>query len=234
MAVSGSINQPYFFPYIGFFQMLEKSEIFVSLDDVSMIKRGFVNRNYIMCADTLHRFALPLKDVSQNRNIRHTYTSDWPAFSKQLWKKLEHSYSREKYFYQLEQIWSAIDKSENQSISELALQSLRATASFLKFKTTFLRQSENSESGRRGAERIVQICEENGITDYWNLPGGRSIYSDTVFEKKNISLSFVEVSDCWKRQSKMGDASHVSILDIVARFPREEILSYFRDNKDKN
>ena len=233
MAVSGSINQPYFFPYIGFFQMLEKSEIFVSLDNVSMIKRGFVHRNYIMCAESLHRFTIPLKNVSQNRNIRHTYTNDWPAFSDQLWQKLEHSYSRERCFHQLEQIWSSIDKSRNHSISELALQSLKATASFLNLKTTFLRQSENSESGVSGSERILEICEENGITNYWNLPGGRSIYSSRFFEKKNISLSFLEVSDRWKRQFKNGDASHVSILDIVARYPREEILSYFRDNKDE-
>lgn len=232
MAVSGSINQPYFFPYIGFFQMLEKSEIFVSLDDVSMIKRGFVHRNYIMCAGSLHRFTLPLKSVSQNKSIRHTYTSDWPAYSQQFWRKLEHSYSREIYFNQLEQIWGLIDKSNNLSIAELALQSLQATASFLGLKTKFLRHNQNSASGSSGSARIVEICEENGITDYWNLPGGRSLYSNRVFERKKISLSFVEVNDCWKRQSKIGELSHVSMLDIVTRFSREEILSYLHDNKD--
>ena len=232
MTVSGSINQPYFFPYIGFFQMLEKSEIFVSLDDVSMIKRGFVHRNYIMCAGDLYRFTLPLKSISQNKNIRHTYTSDWPAYSKQLWRKLEHSYSRDKYFHQLEQIWGLIDKSDDHSISDLAIQSLQATASFLGLKTKFLRQSEKSPIGSKGADRILEICRDNGITDYWNLPGGQSLYSNRIFEREKISLSFVEVNDCWKRQSKVGDPSHVSILDIVARFSREEILSCLHDDKD--
>jgi hypothetical protein len=125
-----------------------------------------------------------------------------------------------------------IDKSDNHSISDLAIQSLQVTASFLGIKTKFLRQSGKPLSGSKGADRILEICRDKGITDYWNLPGGRLLYSNRIFEKKKISLSFVEVNDCWKRQSKVGDASHVSILDIVARFSREEILSCLHDNKD--
>ena len=53
-----------------------------------------------------------------------------------------------------------------------------------------------------------------------------------VFLRERRFTSFVEVNDCWKRQSKVGDPSHVSILDIVARFSREEILSCFHDDKD--
>ena len=38
-----AIMQPYAFPYLGYFQLVEKVEHFVFLDNVNYFKKGFIN-----------------------------------------------------------------------------------------------------------------------------------------------------------------------------------------------
>ena len=227
MKTAGSINQPYFFPYIGFFQMLSKSEVFVSLDDVSMITRGFVHRNFLMGGKEVKRFTIPIQKISQNKTIHETFTSDWPKYADRFWKKLRADYGTESYFCQVEQIWEQIDQSKDQSIADLSLETLKVTSRFFGFKTKFLKHSAIQPSASKGRDRILDICEHLSINEYWNLPGGRKLYSKELFSDRQIKLSFVEVQDYWKRNCNSGEKLHVSILDIIARYPRQDIIHYF-------
>ena len=230
MKITGSINQPYFFPYIGFFQMLSKSRIFVSLDNVSMIKRGFVHRNFLVHGQNLTRFTLPLQKVSQNKKISETFTADWPKYANFFWKNLKQNYGTERYFYQVEQLWEQIDRSCNQSIADLALETLKVTSRYFDLNTSFVKHSETQASAHTGQDRILNICQQLGISEYWNLPGGRKLYSERSFSDRQIKLSFVEVQDYWKRSCKNGENFHVSIIDIIARYSRQEIISYLSND----
>jgi hypothetical protein len=62
-----AIMQPYFFPYYGYYQMIGNVDLFVILDDVSFIKKGFINRNYF---PNQERFTVPLNKPSQNKLIK--------------------------------------------------------------------------------------------------------------------------------------------------------------------
>ena len=77
-----SINQPYFFPYFGYFILLSHSDIFVSLDDVNMIKKGYIHRNSFVLNGETYFFSVPLQQISQNRKINETLTFRWPEYSK--------------------------------------------------------------------------------------------------------------------------------------------------------
>ncbi|MDA3872330.1 MAG: WbqC family protein, partial [Candidatus Marinimicrobia bacterium] len=72
-----AIMQPYFFPYIGYFQLINAVDKFVVYDDVNFIKRGWINRNYININNKKVLFTLPVKDKSQNKLInQHSYNFD--------------------------------------------------------------------------------------------------------------------------------------------------------------
>ena len=70
-----AIMQPYFLPYIGYFQLIYSSDCFVFLDDVNFIKKGWVNRNQMVVNGAAHMFTIPLQGASQNKkiNIIHKY-----------------------------------------------------------------------------------------------------------------------------------------------------------------
>ena len=61
--------QPYFLPYIGYWQLLHAADTFLILDDVSYINRGWINRNRIFCNGSPTWMTVPLQGASQNRDI---------------------------------------------------------------------------------------------------------------------------------------------------------------------
>src|SRR5690606_40212158 len=64
-----SVMQPYIFPYIGYFQLINTVDVFVFYDDVNFIKKGWINRNNVLHGDKSTRFTIPLRKVSQNKPI---------------------------------------------------------------------------------------------------------------------------------------------------------------------
>ena len=67
-----AIMQPYLFPYIGYWQLINAVDEFVILDDVNYIKRGYINRNSILINGTPYMFSIPISQASQNRLIMDT------------------------------------------------------------------------------------------------------------------------------------------------------------------
>ena len=66
------IMQPYFFPYLGYWQLINAVDKFVLLDDVNFITRGYINRNSILLNGQPYKFSMPLDNQSQNKLINET------------------------------------------------------------------------------------------------------------------------------------------------------------------
>ena len=67
-----AIMQPYLFPYIGYFQLMQAVDRFIVYDDVAFIKQGWINRNYIMASGRPLLFTLPLEKISSHKLIKDT------------------------------------------------------------------------------------------------------------------------------------------------------------------
>jgi len=90
--------QPYVFPYLGYFQLYNAVDLFISLEDVNYIKKGWINRNKIMVNDKPSYITFPVKNASQNRLINQHYI-DWRGnWPEKMLKTIKHSYGRETYF----------------------------------------------------------------------------------------------------------------------------------------
>ena len=64
-----AVMQPYFIPYIGYWQLINAVNTFVIYDDVNYIKRGWINRNRILVDGESHYFNIPVTGASQNKKI---------------------------------------------------------------------------------------------------------------------------------------------------------------------
>ena len=64
-----AVMQPYLFPYIGYWQLIDAVDIFIIYDDVNFIKRGYINRNNILQKQKSYLFTLELIGASQNKKI---------------------------------------------------------------------------------------------------------------------------------------------------------------------
>ena len=187
-----AIMQPYLFPYIGYYQLVAAADIFVFLDDVNFIKRGFVNRNRIIDRKgKIVRFTLPVQKASQNRQIRqHFYAKD----NGKTLKSIEHCYAGTPgYSAWIPLLHDILHNQAEKRVSELNEACIRKPLTALDIETRFSRSSElDPQSSLMGEERILHLCQTLRADRYINLPGGRALYSPNRFAKHGIDLKFLD------------------------------------------
>ena len=93
-----AIMQPYFFPYIGYWQLMNAVDMFVILDDVNFIKRGFINRNNILLNNQPYMFSIPLERPSQNKLIMDTKLNFSDKEKDSFLKTINLAYKKAPYF----------------------------------------------------------------------------------------------------------------------------------------
>src|SRR5690606_3799363 len=93
-----AIMQPYLFPYLGYFQLINAVETFVFYDDVNFIKRGWINRNQILVDNKAALFTVPLKKASQNKLINEIDMAIDEKWLSQFFKTIEQNYKNAPYF----------------------------------------------------------------------------------------------------------------------------------------
>lgn len=218
-----AVMQPYLFPYIGYYQLVSAADIFVFLDDVNFIKRGFINRNWVM--DRSGRpvpFRIPVRGASQNRRISElTYDAPGP---KPL-QTLRHCYVSSAGFEEFYPLFDeVISQAEGRSVAEVSALSITLVAERLKLGTRFLTASEiDPRRARGGQERILDICCHLDASRYINLPGGRSLYDADVFHGEDIQLSFLD-TEVESLTDEKGDKWHPSFLHYLLTEPEEQAL----------
>lgn len=215
---TAAVMQPYLFPYIGYYQLAATADIFVFLDDVNFIKRGFINRNWVMDrAGNPVPFRIPVQGASQRRQINELiYAAPGP---KPL-KTLQHCYAGEAGFEEFYPVFDeVISQAEGRSVAEISALSITLVAERLDLRTRFLAASEvDPRRTHGGQERILDICRHLEASRYINLPGGRKIYDADVFLREGIQLSFLETG-VEPLTDKQGDKWHPSYLHYLLTEP---------------
>jgi len=221
--ITCSINQPYFFPYFGYFCLLAKSDIFISLDNVSMIKKGYIHRNSILLNGKEYKFTIPLKKISQNRQICETYTTNYMEFYSKFAAIVELAYSKSPYYEQVLQLVEGIKFSDDVKISDLAEQSIQSVTSMLELPVKKLRSSDTLQNGGPGQDRIISLCKSVGANQYLNLTSGRNLYNESEFDRHGLRLKFLDLN--FKKYDRFisTNGSYASILDTLARFSKDDV-----------
>lgn len=190
-----AIMQPYFLPYVGYFQLIAAVDKFVLLDDVNFINRGWINRNRILSNGNLHWLTLPLAKASQNRLISEIEMVDDPAWKRKTMRTVELSYQKAPFASQILPLFSRILEEANGSLSEFLCWHLREVADYIGIGTRIGATSTiYPKEGRSGQDRILDICKREAATSYVNLPGGRKLYSAELFASAGIELLFIEAN----------------------------------------
>lgn len=221
-----AVMQPYAFPYIGYFQLINSVDKFIFYDDVNFIKRGWINRNRILVNRTDYLFAIPLQKISQNILIKQTliHKNDYVLWKDKFLQTVELNYKKAPYFeFSIELLKSVLDK-EYFTISELAINSIQIIARYLGITTDFIISSEsyqNRELGRK--DRLIDICKYEDSNHYINALGGQSLYIKEEFLQEEIKLNFLKTLPIEYKQFKNEFVPWLSIIDVLMFNSREEI-----------
>ena len=90
-------NQPYFIPYIGYWQLINAVDVFVLGDDYNYIERGWINRNRLLESGQNKFFNIEISHASSNKKINELFLSERYDKAEKL-ARLERIYRKAPYF----------------------------------------------------------------------------------------------------------------------------------------
>lgn len=225
--MKGAIMQPYFFPYIGYYQLVYEAENFVFLDDVNWIKKGYINRNSICRNGDKVNFSIPVSKVSQNRKINeHDYTGDFSGFL----KLVESAYKKAPFFDSIMPMIEKVVRDDESNVANKNANTISTVFNYLGIKREFLFSSDVSlHSACKGQERILELCRIFGINRYRNASGGRALYDPKSFDESNVELKFVE--SMAQNYSQSGDEfiPNLSIIDLLMWCDKDTTIDMLKE-----
>jgi hypothetical protein len=225
-----AVMQPYLFPYIGYFQLINAVDKFVFFDDVNYIKRGWINRNRILLNGRDHLFTLPLKKASQNKLIRETEISEDIPWQNSLLKTIEMCYKKAPFF---DFVFPLIKKNiveKEKNISIFIIKNIIELKKYLGITTEIVGTSSiYNNRNLASQDRIMDICKKEGANVYLNLKGGRKLYSKEIFAENGILLKFLNTENITYKQFKKEFVPNLSIIDVLMFNSTEMVKEYLED-----
>ena len=186
-----AIMQPYFFPYIGYFQLMKAVDIFVFYDDAQYMKGGWVNRNRLLVDGKPHWFTVPIEKAAHVLPInKRTYAADEKVRARLL-KSVKGIYARAPFFEDTYRLVEDAFGIASENVAEFNVGSLIRCADKIGIEAEFVASSSLGESAAGGQERVLDICRRIGATVYVNPIGGRSLYDGAAFANEGIQLEFL-------------------------------------------
>lgn len=216
-----AIMQPYLFPYIGYFQLITSCDVFVFLDNVQYIERGWVNRNYILSNDRAVLFSIPLMKSSRNEWIKHKKisTTEYLKLLTKFNRTIHTSYSNCINYKKVEYLIKQVMNKNECYISSLAENSVTMICDYLNIDKNIFHASDlitDQESLKySGAERIARLVNVLGGTEYINTIGGNELYDREWFLSKGIKLSFLTPEIKPYPQNSKEFIPSLSIIDVL-------------------
>lgn len=225
MSMKIAVMQPYIFPYLGYFQLVNAVDTFVFYDDVNFKKKGYINRNSILVNGKAFRFTIPCKEASQNKLIKDVELDFDIKKKDKFLKSLRLAYKKAPYF---DEIFSLIESffvlESNTFISNLAISSVEIISKYLEIKTNFKISSEdfNDIKTQNKEDRLIEISKKQNAKNYVNLIGGKNLYNKDYFSRSNINLYFVQQNAISYDQLNHDFISNLSIIDVLMFNSKDE------------
>lgn len=221
-----AVMQPYLFPYIGYYQLIYASDVFVIYDDVNFIKKSFINRNSILLNKKPYRFTHPIPSSSQNVLIKDlNYTVD-----RKLIKTIQQAYSKAPFYNEVFSLIQEVIQSEERSVSKLNEKSIRLVFEYLGIEKQIYSASElDYDRDLSRAERLINLSKMFNCEHYLNSPGGKELYDKKSFLEKGIQLSFIESNVTPYNQLSSEFTPYLSIIDILMNCPKKQIIEMLKN-----
>jgi hypothetical protein len=211
-----SIMQPYLLPYIGYFQLVACSDMFVAHDDVQYIKGGWINRNRILLNGRPDWITLPVAAAAHSLSIRERRYEQPEHHVPRMLRRVEAAYRAAPFFdvaFPFLQDALSLDES---NVAAFNLSVLKCLTARVGIRTPIVVSSSLGVGKElRGQDRVIAICRRVGATRYVNPLGGTSLYDTRCFADAGIALNFLKSTVSPYQQFRQTPVPFLSIVDVL-------------------
>lgn len=220
--------QPYLFPYIGYFQLMNLADEFIIYDNIQFSKKGWINRNRILLNGKDTYITFPLKKDSDYLDIKDRQLADsWPSDRKKMLNKITEAYNKAPYFAAT---YPVIEKSisfDENNLFRFILNSLSLLKEYLSIKSPFVISSSIPiDHALKSDQKVIEICKIRKATEYINPIGGVDLYKKENFKTSGINLHFIKTSDFSYPQFGDKFVPFLSIIDVMMFNSKNKIQEY--------
>jgi len=228
-----AIMQPYFFPYIGYWQLINAVDTFVVYDNIQFSKKGWFHRNNILMNDKKTLFTIPLKKDSDSLDVVDRYLSDDSEKQvKKILAQIKNSYRKAPYFNEVYPLIEAIFFNQEKNLFNYIYYSIKMVCNYLEIGTTIVKSSTiDIDHNLKGQDKVIAINKNLNSTKYINPIGGIELYDAKSFAKENIELLFLKSELPEYKQFKNEFVSYLSIIDVMMFNSQDEIKSMLEKYK---
>lgn len=231
-----AIMQPYFFPYLGYFDLLHSVDVFLVYDTVQYIRRGWIHRNRILhqSGKGWQYIIVPTENSSQKTPILDICILDEDLWKNRLHSQLLHYNNVAPYADETINFVKDSLAVNEKRISRLNVSILSRCASLLKLNFEYRFCSElglELDWTHTAEERILDLCEFLGAKEYVNLPGGVDLYQPEEFKRRNIKLTFRNLPAFAYDTGRYAFEPNLSIIDLLMWNNPKVINTYLNEHQ---
>lgn len=227
-----AIMQPYFFPYIGYFQLIATVDQFIVYDNIKYTKKGWINRNRMLQGGKDVMFSLPLKSDSDYLDVRERELA--ADFNRdKLLNQFKGAYRRAPYFEKTFPLVEQIVRHEDTNLFRFLHHSIVEICKHFGLTTEIsISSGIPIDHELTGQDKVLALCAATGASTYVNAIGGMELYSKQAFSEKGIELKFIKSKPFMYTQFGDEFVPWLSIIDVMMFTSREETLACITGNYD--
>ena len=219
--------QPYFIPYIGYWQLMNAVDKYVVYDDVNYIKGGWINRNRILMNGKPSYFNIPTIGASPNKLINEVCVNNDKRLTNKNLRIIEAAYKKAPQFETIYPLVQEILEYDCTNIADYIFHSFTVINRYLDIKTELIMSSSlHKDNSLHGQDKVIAICKELNATEYYNAIGGQTLYSFEEFSKNKVQLKFLQTNDIFYKQFDNIYIGSLSIIDVLM-FNNKDIVQQF-------
>jgi hypothetical protein len=222
-AMTAAVMQPYFFPYVGYFQLIAAVDVFVVYDNIQYTKQGWINRNRILRDGAAAMLSLPLKKASDYLDVRDRELAATFRRDKML-NQIRAAYLRAPYFEATFSLIEAVVRYDDNNLFRFLHHSIARICEYLRLATVMRISSQIAiDHGLRSQEKVIALCRALGAAIYVNTIGGMELYSREAFRAQGIHLKFIRSLPFEYPQFGGQFVPSLSIIDVLMFNPVETV-----------
>jgi hypothetical protein len=209
--------QPYFFPYIGYFQLMNIVDEFVVYDNIQYTKKGWINRNRILLNGKDQFITIPLKKGSDFLNVNERLLSEnWDSDKKYMINLIKSSYSKAPFFKDIFPVIEDCIMYKNENLFDFVFYSITSLKNYLNISTELILSSNLPiDHSLKSVDKVISICKLKNASIYVNLIGGTQLYKSEDFIEVGVNLRFLKSNLINYKQFDNEFMPFLSIIDVM-------------------
>lgn len=230
LTLSLAIMQPYFLPYIGYFQLIAAVDEFLIYDNIKYTKKGWINRNRFLLNDKDAFFTLPLLKASDDLDVVERNLAD--VFNrKKLLNQFRGAYGKAPQFEAIFPLLERIVAFEDNNLFRYIHHTVAEICAFLGIDTPITISSAVAiDPDLKGQDKVLALCKAQGAQTYINPIGGTELYDRSAFAAQGVDLKFIKALPFEYEQFGNTFVPWLSIVDVLMFNPRDQIRDTIFNN----